>query len=83
MCFKKGSKSFKKSSSKISLFDREAKSIGGSINLKQQLPNFDTLRDLGISCDGNKVTMTVTKVDKIFFNGKIFSFSNFTILKEK
>ena len=41
---------------------REAKSIGGSMNLKQQLVNFDSLRDLGISCDGNKVTMTVMKV---------------------
>lgn len=41
---------------------RDAKMIGGSMNLKQQLPNFDTIRDLGISCDGNNVTMTVTKV---------------------
>lgn len=41
--------------------------IGGSMNLKQQLPNFDTIRDLGISCDGNNVTMTVTKVG-IFFD---------------
>ena len=32
------------------------------MNLKQQLPNFDTIRDLGISCDGNQVTATVTKV---------------------
>lgn len=44
---------------------REAKAVGGSINLKQKLPNFDVLKDLGISCDGNKVTMTVIKV--IFF----------------
>jgi hypothetical protein len=29
--------------------------------MKQQLPNFGSLRDLGISCDGNKVTMTVIK----------------------
>ena len=41
---------------------REAKSYGGSINMKQQLPVFDSLKDLGISCDGNKVTMTVIKV---------------------
>ena len=40
--------------------------IGGSMNLKQQLPNFETIRDLGISCDGNNVTMTVTKVRIIF-----------------
>ncbi|CAF0790150.1 unnamed protein product [Brachionus calyciflorus] len=40
---------------------REAKSIGGSMNLKQKLPIFDTIKDLGISCDGNKVTMTVMK----------------------
>jgi hypothetical protein len=32
------------------------------MNLKQQLPSFDTLKDLGLSCDGNKVTMTVLKV---------------------
>lgn len=43
--------------------------IGGSMNLKQQLPNFDTIRDLGISCDGNNVTMTVTKV-RILLDGE-------------
>jgi intraflagellar transport protein 140 len=49
----------------VKIFDlsrREAKSIGGSMNMKTQLPNFGTLRDLGISCDGSKVTMTVIKV---------------------
>jgi intraflagellar transport protein 140 len=46
---------------------RDAKSIGGVMNLKQKLPNFDVLRDLGVSCDGNKVTMSVTKVH-IFTN---------------
>ena len=29
--------------------------------MKQQLPNFGTLKDLGISCDGSKVTMTMIK----------------------
>lgn len=54
----------------IKVFDlsrREAKLVGGSMNLKQQLPNFDTLKDLGLSCDGNKVTMTVLKVKLIKF----------------
>ena len=44
------------------IINREAKAVGGSMNLKQKLPNFDALKDLGISCDGNKVTMTVIKV---------------------
>ena len=49
----------------IKVFDlsrREAKAIGGFMNLKQQLPNFDSIKDLGLSCDGYKVTMTVLKV---------------------
>lgn len=52
----------------VKVFDlsrRDAKIVGGSMNLKQQLPNFDTIRDLGISCDGNNVTMTVTKVKSL------------------
>jgi intraflagellar transport protein 140 len=52
----------------VKVFDlsrREAKSIGGSINMKQAIPLFDSIRDLGISCDGNKVTMTIMKTNNI------------------
>jgi hypothetical protein len=35
------------------------------MNLKVQLPNFGSLRDLGISCDGSKVTMTVIKRNNV------------------
>ena len=54
----------------VKVFDlsrREAKTIGGFLNLKQKLPNFDAIKDLGLSCDGYKVTMTVLKVNKFNF----------------
>jgi len=46
----------------VKVFDlsrREAKAIGGFMNLRQKLPNFDAIKDLGVSCDGYKVTMTM------------------------
>ena len=49
---------------------REAKAVGGSMNLREQLPLFYGLKDLGISCDGNKVTMTITKVSILFRFGR-------------
>ena len=48
----------------VKVFDlsrREAKAIGGFMNLRQKLPNFDAIKDLGVSCDGYKVTMTILK----------------------
>ncbi len=50
----------------VKVFDlsrREAKAIGGFLNLKTKLPNFDAVKDLGVSCDGLKVTMTILKRD--------------------
>lgn len=52
----------------VKVFDlsrREAKAIGGFMNLKQKLPNFDAIKDLGVSCDGYKVTMTILKVSTL------------------
>lgn len=51
---------------------REAKQVGGSLNLKQSYPYIETLKEINISCDGNKVSITVTKVIRmimfIWFN---------------
>lgn len=54
------------------------------MNLKQQLPDFHVLRDIGISCDGNKVTMAVIKVRIFIFNFFLTSkYELFPFLKEK
>ena len=55
---------------KMLCYFREAKAVGGSMNLREQLPLFYGLKDLGISCDGNKVTMTITKVSILFRFGR-------------
>jgi hypothetical protein len=49
------------------------------MNLKQKLPNFDTIKDLGISCDGYKVTMTILKVSI----KQLFYFMYFVFLFKK
>lgn len=44
---------------------REAKQIGGSLSLKQKFPYIDSLKQISLSCDGNKVCITASKRDNI------------------
>ena len=59
-------------------FKREAKGLGGSMNLREKLPLFNQVKDLGISCDGSKVTMTIMKVITCFYPIQLLN--NFDII---
>ena len=58
------------------------------MNLRELLPLFNQVKDLGISCDGSKVTMTITKVmrrrkDRNFRLKNFKLFLNYFLLKAK